>query len=138
MTVVRAYIGENETQYIAHFNNERMVIVGGIYLSMRATDGGVSQTLYLTPDPGNFYPYPAKSADLGATYAWDDAYADDFHNVADVPFLDDHDDLAVIAAIRKGGRVNPRTGLPLIDDDTLPDWLLSKGQEGFRQDFAGR
>mgnify|MGYP007124337945 CR=1 FL=1 len=68
-----------------------------------------------------------KGIDIGLSdAAVDDVYADDFQNVADVPYLDDRDDLATIMAIARGERVNERSGLPLIDDATLPEWLLSK------------
>ena len=35
-------------------------------------------------------------------------------------------DVEVIKAIKPGGIFDPRTGLELIDDNTLPEWLLSK------------
>jgi hypothetical protein len=74
----------------------------------------------------SFRPAGTKTLDIGASSAaCDDVYADDFQNVADVPFLDDYDDLATIAAIRRSGAVSERTGLPLIDDATLPAWLLT-------------
>jgi len=28
------------------------------------------------------------------------------------------------------GEIDERTGLPLIDDDTLPDWMLTKYKQG--------
>lgn len=38
------------------------------------------------------------------------------------------DDLAIINAIKPSGIFDPRTGLELIDDNTLPEWLLSKNK----------
>jgi len=83
-----------------------------------------------------FYPALTKFSDLGlATNAWDDAYADDWNNVADFFFLDSRqesgqiiqvNDVEVIKAIKPGGVFDNRTGLQLIDDNTLPEWLLSK------------
>lgn len=80
-----------------------------------------------------------KEIDLGAAgIAWDDVYADDYNNVADFLFLDIReedgeivtiDDLETIKAIKPGGKFDPRTGFELIDDDTLPDWLLSKDKK---------
>lgn len=71
--------------------------------------------------------YIDKALDIGTnTYAFDDVYADDFQNVADFPFLDDRDDLAAIEQIKGSGKMDPRTGLEIIDDDTLPVWLVSK------------
>jgi hypothetical protein len=61
---------------------------------------------------------------------WDDMYADDFNNVADFDHLDTFDDLAAICAIKGSGEINPRSGLEMIDDDTLPEWLLTKSKDG--------
>jgi len=78
-----------------------------------------------------FYPNSTKEIDLGgASYAWDDAYADDWHNVADLYFLDEIDDLASLSGIGKGTETDPRNGLPLIDDDTLPEWMLTRSKNG--------
>ncbi len=72
-----------------------------------------------------------KGQDIGeALVAWDDVYADDFQNVADFAYLDDRDDLAALQAIKPSNDVDPRTGLTLIDDDTLPEWLLTKDKAG--------
>jgi len=83
-----------------------------------------------------FRPLDHKKQDLGgASAAWDDAYADDWHNVADFFFLDHRregdvltpvNDVEVIKAIKPSGVFDPRTGLEIIDDNTLPGWLLSK------------
>lgn len=68
-----------------------------------------------------------KVIDLAAAgAAWDNAYADDWHNVADFYHLDTRDDLAAIHAIKGSGIVSDVTGLELIDDDTIPKWMLSK------------
>jgi len=97
---------------------------------------------------GYFRPLNHKLQDLGGpSAAWDDAYANDWHNVADFFFLDHRrvqgavspcgipvaggalipvDDIEVIKAIKPSGVFDPKTGLELIDDNTLPEWLLSK------------
>ncbi|MEW6378589.1 MAG: phage tail protein [bacterium] len=85
---------------------------------------------------GLFGPQDHKVQDLGtSSAAWDDAYADDWYNVADFFFLDHRqengtivpvDDLAVICAIRPSGILDPRTGLEIIDDSSLPEWLLGR------------
>ncbi|MEW6380124.1 MAG: phage tail protein [bacterium] len=85
---------------------------------------------------GLFGPQDHKVQDLGkSTAAWDDAYADDWHNVADFFFLDHRgengeiipvDDLEIIKAIRPSGVFDPRTGMEIIDDNSLPEWLLSR------------
>lgn len=69
--------------------------------------------------------------DVGnATYAWDTMYADDYTNVADFYHLDSHDDIAAIMQIKGRGEIDPRSGLEIIDDDTLPEWLLLKSKDG--------
>lgn len=65
-----------------------------------------------------------------ATYYWNDVYADDFVNVADFFHLDSYDDLATIMAIKGSGKMDYRSGLEKIDDDTLPEWLLLKSKDG--------
>ena len=68
-----------------------------------------------------------KSSDIGASAtAWDDVYADDFQNVADFLYLDVVDDLQAIRDIKPSGEIDIASGLPMIDDDTLPDWALSR------------
>jgi len=68
-----------------------------------------------------------KAIDLGdPDHAFDDAYADDWHNVADLFYLDEYDDLQTILTIKPSGEIDPRTGLPLIDDTTLPEWMLTR------------
>ena len=72
-----------------------------------------------------------KSNDIGqANPAFDDVYADDFNNVADIPFLDCKDDLATINGIKSSGITDERTGLPVIDDMSLPEWLLVRDKIG--------
>lgn len=77
------------------------------------------------------------STNLGtSSLAWDDVYGDDFNNVADIPWLDERtdvngtvhevDDIAVIKSIKPSATVNPRTGLRIINDSTLPPWLVVK------------
>jgi hypothetical protein len=67
-----------------------------------------------------------KAIDIGeASYAFDDVYADDFQNVADFYNLDTKDDLATLDQIKGSGKLD-KNGLELIDDDTLPEWMLTK------------
>lgn len=80
---------------------------------------------------GNIIPNANKDIDLGSSsYAFDDAYADDFNNVADFLHLDSKDDLAAIRAIKGSGKIDPRTGLEMIDDATVPEWMLTKDKGG--------
>jgi len=46
--------------------------------------------------------------------------------VADLFYLDTYNDLQTILGVRPSGEIDKRTGLPLIDDNTLPDWMLTK------------
>ena len=70
-----------------------------------------------------------KTVDIGtATNAFDDVYADDFQNVADFYNLDTKDDLATLDQIKGSGKLD-KNGLELIDDDTLPEWMLSKHKD---------
>ena len=62
----------------------------------------------------------------GPLKAWDTAYADDFTNVADFYNFDDKDDLAAINQIQGSGVIESYTGYELIDDNTIPDWLIKK------------
>jgi len=95
------------------------------YISLAADDDiFVSQS--------NFRPGVHKSIDLGeAAIAWDDAYADDWHNVADFFYLDSFDDLAELHKIKGSGIIDSRTGLELIDDNSLPEWMLSKAKDDY-------
>ena len=89
---------------------------------------GTTQYYYFHED--DFYANTNKQSDLGlALKAWDDAYADDWHNVADLYHLDTYNDLQTILDIKPSGKIDERTGLPLIDDDTLPDWMLTKHKQ---------
>jgi hypothetical protein len=77
-----------------------------------------------------------KEADIGASiYAFDDVYADDFINVADYYYLDkiiidgnlvEVDDIEIIEQIKPSEYYDDCTGFSLIDDKTLPNWLLRK------------
>ncbi len=80
----------------------------------------------------DFSPTSHKSIDLGksGTGAWAEAYADNWNNVADFYHLDNIDDLAAICQIKGSGIIDKKTGLELIDDDTLPEFLLAKSKDG--------
>lgn len=94
------------------------------YIRFESRVGGTIKYIYFNQA---LYPGVNKSVNLGAaSYAWDDCYADDFNNVADFYHLDDRDDMAAIKAIKGSGKYNPLNELELIDDDTIPTWMLSK------------
>jgi hypothetical protein len=97
---------------------------GLAYTNITVRNGGTSKAFIFLVD---FYSGGNKVSDCGQSGgAWDDVWADDFRNVADFYHLDDHDDLASIHAIKGSGKYNPINGLEIIDDDTLPKWMLSK------------
>jgi hypothetical protein len=99
----------------------------GDFSSVRVTVGDASDDNTYYFNPLDFNPGANKGADCGtASIAWDDVYADDFQNVADFFYLDDRDDLAALDQIKGSGIIDPRTGLEIIDDDTLPEWMKSK------------
>jgi hypothetical protein len=97
------------------------------YIEMDIYDDGTQHVIKFSGPSAAIYPTADKTLDLGlAATAWDDAYADDWNNVADFYHMDDRDDLAELEKIKGSGRIDPRTGLELIDDDTLPEWMLTK------------
>ena len=89
-----------------------------------------ARTSYLSISDSGFFINTHKTVDLGdASAAFDNVYSDDFQNVADFFHLDDRDDLRALQSIKGSGKVDKRTGLELIDDDTLPEWMLSKHKD---------
>jgi len=102
---------------------------------------GTLKVIYMTQGAGGlqFYPSGDKEWDLGlADHAWDTAFADDFTNVADFYHLDSRDDLAAIKAIKGSGVINEFTGLEIIDDDTIPEWMLSKHKKDGEEIVDGK
>jgi len=92
-------------------------------------------TILTIQDGGHITPDTHKISDVGQSGdAFDDMYADDFNNVADIYYLDEIldkdgdrllvDDLQVLTGIKPSNEFDKRTGFALIDDTTLPEWLL--------------
>lgn len=82
--------------------------------------------LSLESASGQILPYAHKYNDIGASdQAYRTVHADNFNNVADFYHLDTHDDLAAIHSIKGSGEIEDYSGLEMIDDSTLPDWLIS-------------
>lgn len=86
---------------------------------------------------GNVYPGGDKTQDLGITgHSWDDLWYVLAHVDADFYWMDRRitreenivpiDDLSIICGIRPSGAFDNRTGLSLIDDSSLPEWLFSR------------
>lgn len=107
---------------------------GASKITLNIEASGTQQYFYFYQD--KFYPSYNKQSDLGLDgHAWDDVYADDYNNEADFYHLDNYSDLQTILGIKPSGEIDERTGLPLIDDDTLPDWMLTKyKQDGETKD----
>ena len=105
-----------------------------IFLNLYHNSVGQNIEFKYDEDEGTCYfgdRYKNKVIDLGRSgNAWDDAYADDYNNEADLFWLDEHDDLAAILGIGKSTVIDPRTGLPLIDDSTLPEWMFTRSKDG--------
>ena len=108
---------------------------------MRFRRGGVNKfmTFIWSDTVQQLNPNTDKEWDIGtASLAFDDMYADDFNNVADFLHLDDYSDLEVLNGISPSGEIDPRSGLPLIDDATLPEWLLVKKDNIVERDSSGK
>jgi hypothetical protein len=96
-------------------------------LLIQTVDTGTKTSRWKITRGGNISPMADKDVDFGgASLAVDDIYADDFQNVADFFHLDAKDDLATIRKIKGSGVIDVRTGIEMIDDATLPEWMLSK------------
>jgi len=106
-----------------------------------AGDGGLQIDFYKLADGSEeIWPSSHKVLDVfTAAKAADDIYADDFQNVADIPYLDERrktngliehiDDLSVISSIRPSSEYDERTGFRIIDDNSLPDWFTTKNKK---------
>jgi hypothetical protein len=121
---------ETEARLEAYYSSGRY---GRVKATAGAADGSVQ--ISTCPDGGAysfgfygaaFYPAAHKTQNCGGeSYAWDHVFSDDFDNVADFYNLDNLDDMAVLKSIRGSGKICPETGMELIDDDTLPAWMLA-------------
>ena len=80
---------------------------------------------------GRLQPNEHFTTDLGTNRrAFNEAYADNWNNVADFLYMDSVDDLGLIEAIKSSGIVDKKTGFELIDDNTIPKELLIKDEKG--------
>jgi hypothetical protein len=121
---------------------------GAFWMTAKKTDSTVYWVGW-SPNTRAFYSSLSKGLDLGRSGTpWDTAYADDFENIADFFFMDDRkdkdgkivpiDDGAVIEGIVPSGDYDPITGLRIINDSSLPTWLVSKHKHaGEDKDEAG-
>ncbi len=100
---------------------------GGINFNVKGTGGSATLSLEPYSSSHQWIPDDHKAARIGqSTQAYDDMYSDDFNNVADFFHLDDRDDLAALHSIKGSGVIDDLTGFEVIDDSTLPTWLVSK------------
>jgi hypothetical protein len=125
--------------------------VGALYFKVESGKDynfyvGASQFLNLSPSGAQIVCYETtKTIDFGiSTQAWDDVYADDFQNVADIPFFDfvrdaktgeltPVDDLAVIRNIKpakdeNGAVLFNENGHAYWDDSTVPSWVFTQNK----------
>lgn len=114
----------------------------GEYAFLRCYSGSDAQVVNLQCDDGTtdygvrfwwdgsilaFEPTADQAVDCGVEdRSWDDIWYKTAHDEADYFLLDDRDDLALICQIKGSGVIDERTGLEIIDDNTLPEILLSK------------
>jgi hypothetical protein len=127
-TTVYGYYDAGDSAYVSCVG-----IDGGTSrISFKTTGGGTSHLIWFTG--GVMYPVSNKVIDLGRSgNAFDDMYADDFNNVADIPFLDDRDDLSYIMQMEGSGEYDERTGLEIINDDKLPDFVKTVSKDGKKE-----
>ena len=131
---------------------------GAVTIHCKASDSVFFQngtTNICRVNSSGFFPQGSKAYDSGdGSSNWDNIYADDFVNVADIPFFDvikDKDgnetivdDIAVIRAIKpakdQSGKIKfNENGYAFWDDDTLPEWLWHKDKDDkIARDDAGR
>lgn len=139
--LLRAY---ESTQFITYYNATYYAhttcyasnTLGGQVFLVATKDANAGSDDYvvfenLVSDSYTFFlPGGHKHVLLGASnHAFDDAYADDWNNVADFYHFDDYDDLAELHKIKGSGEYDPDTGYELIDDNSLPEILKLKSKE---------
>ena len=122
-------------RYIDADNVTEIIMGAGLVRLLAEVSGDQAVVdLYSYGSSKYFSPVSNKTVDLGtASTAWDNAYADDWNNVADIPLLDDRDDLSFVHKIKGSGIIDPRTGLEMIDDDTLPDFVKALSKDGNKE-----
>lgn len=113
--------------------------VAGADINVRNSANNAT-TFELDCDTGSILPNGNKVADIAAAgNAYDDIYADDFQNEADYYWLDEVkdidgktievDDLEAINNIKPSDQFDERSGMRIIDDNTLPEWILSRDKK---------
>jgi len=114
----------------------------GTYIDFIVKHAGAGSGMRLYTAAG-LWPLIDDDLDLGtASYRWDYIYSSHVLNVADFYFLDTRvengkevavDDIETIKAIGPSGKYDSHTGLMLIDDDTIPEFILPKYEKDFEE-----
>jgi hypothetical protein len=108
-------------------NNSHIVFTSVAHGTSRACTYNTAG--FIPPDRGISLGY-------GTSYQWDQLWVYNVNEDADFYFLDDRDDLAELAKIKGSGKYDPVSGLELIDDNTLPEWALTKASEDMYDPFT--
>lgn len=128
--------GNNATGYGYSQVNCNSSDTGNIrFLAEDSSD--VSAIYWMTPTA--VYPDTPDAKDLGGVgHEWEDFYVHQTPTVGDFYFMDyrevkgkkvEFSDLAAIEAIKSSNKVDKRSGLYLIDDDTIPEFLKFKNKK---------
>jgi len=106
-------------------------------ITFQTRSGGTARYIHMD-DAGNFYPTAPDTQTCGASSKeWLSVYTYNAPIVGDFYFMDTRkegeeeievDDIATLKAIKSSGKHDSITGLMLIDDDTIPEWLKFKNR----------
>jgi hypothetical protein len=106
---------------------------GSSYVELSAKQSNTSYTIALQNYYGTPTLRPATNNQINvgtAALAYATLYYYNLSDVGDYFHLDDHDDIALLKQIKGSGRFDQSTKLELVDDDTLPEIILSKNKKG--------
>ena len=121
-TKIKSYYDGNNWATIQTYTDST---ISSSHIRLEVSNAAVVRGVELDKN-GVFRPRTHKQVSLGTSgYSWDDAWADDYYNAADFYHFDTFDDLSAILSIKPSGEVEEKTGLPLVDDSTLPKWILA-------------
>lgn len=134
VTNIPTFSSTSATIATLNSTTSNIATVNGTAVKASTTFEGNGTNLFLkagsktiTYNDAYFKPYDHKGTNCGHySYAWDNGYFYDLPTVADFYNFDVHDDIAAINGIKGSGTFEEHSGHEVIDDDTLPLWLLSK------------
>lgn len=119
-------------------------------LDLQANFGGTAYKVVLTSS-NEFRPDDASdTTDLGtSSYGWDQAYANNWGSPAEFAYMDKRkdfdtgeeiyiDDLATIESIKPRGDYSDKNGFMLIDDNTIPEWLIHRGHKTGKLEYNSK